>query len=174
MQSNRIAVSAGSRIQACEICKTFMRLFIGICMFCLVGTASAMGSGSGGASSSGSSGASGGSTAVSNSLQQEVGASAFKAYNQGVDLMHFRKFAAAQAMFEQAIRDNPNFAEAHSNLSFALRYQGPRNYAKALQHYNKAIELKPNMPATYEYRGMLFAKMGRKADAQRTLLLLES
>jgi tetratricopeptide (TPR) repeat protein len=121
-----------------------------------------MGSWSGGASG-------GGSTAVSNPLQQEVGASAFKAYNQGVDLMHFRKFAVAQAMFEQAIRDNPNFAEAHSNLGFTLRYQDPRNYAKALQHYNKAIELKPNMPETYEYRGMLFAKMGKNgAERGRT------
>jgi Tfp pilus assembly protein PilF len=29
-----------------------------------------------------------------------------------------RQFAAAQAMFEQAIRDKPNFAEAHNNLGF--------------------------------------------------------
>ena len=85
MQSNPIAASAGPRIQAPEICKTFMRLFISVCMFCLVGTASAMGSGSGG----------GGSTAVNNPLQQQVRASAFKAYNHGVDLMHVRKFAAA-------------------------------------------------------------------------------
>ena len=83
--------------------------------------------------------------------------------------MHVRKLAAAQAMFEQAIRHNPNFAEAHNNLAFTLRQQGPRNYAKALQHYNKAIQLKPNMPETYECRGVLFAKMGRKADAQKDL-----
>ena len=170
MQSNRIAVSANPRIQASEICKTFMRLFIGVCMFCLVGTASAMGSGSGGASGGASGGGTGGgSTVVSNPLQQDVGDSAFKAYNRGVDLMHVRKLAAAQAMFEQAIRHNPNFAEAHNNLAFTLRQQGPRNYAKALQHYNKAIQLKPNMPETYECRGVLFAKMGRKADAQKDL-----
>ena len=113
-----------------------------------------------------------GSTAVNNPLQQEVGASAFNAYNQGVNLMHVRKFAAAQAKFEEAIRDNPNFAEAHNNLGFTLREQGPQNYAKALQHYNRAIQLKPKMPETYEYRGVLFAKMGRKADAEKDLATL--
>jgi tetratricopeptide (TPR) repeat protein len=110
---------------------------------------------------------------VNSPLQQEVGASAFKAYNQGVNLMHVRKFAAAQPLFEQAIRENPNFAEAHNNLGFTLRQQGPQNYAKALQHYNKAIQLKPTMPETYEYRGVLFAKMGRKADAEKDLTTLK-
>src|SRR6516225_6858729 len=167
MQSNRMTVSAGPRIQATEICKAFTRGFIGVCIFCLVGTASAMGSGSGGGWSSG-----GGSNALNNPPQQEVGASTFKAYNRGVDLMYSRKFAEAQAMFEQAIRDNPNFAEAHNNLGFTLREQGPQNYAKALQHYNRAIQLKPKMPETYECRGVLFAKMGRKADAEKDLATL--
>jgi tetratricopeptide (TPR) repeat protein len=87
--------------------------------------------------------------------------------------MHAKKFAAAQAKFEQAIRDNPNFAEAHNNLGFTLRQQGPQNYAKALQHYNKAIQLKPKMAETYEYRGVLFAKMGRKVDADKDLATLK-
>jgi len=86
--------------------------------------------------------------------------------------MYSRKFAEAQAMFEQAIRDNPNFAEAHNNLGFTLREQGPQNYAKALQHYNRAIQLKPKMPETYACRGVLFAKMGRKADAEKDLATL--
>ena len=167
MQSNRTAVPEDPRIGAPEICKTFMRRFVGVSVFCLIATASAMGSGSGGG------GGGGGGTAVNNPLQQEVGASAFQAYNKGVDLMHVRKFGSAQAMFEQAIRDYPNFAEAHNNLGFTLRQQGPQNYAKALQHYNKAIQLKPNMAETYEYRGVLFAKMGRKADAEKDLATLK-
>lgn len=126
-----------------------------------------MGSGSGGG------GGGGGGTTVNNPLQQEVGSSAFKVYNQGVDLMHAKKFAAAQIKFEQAIRDNPNFAEAHNNLGFTLRQQGPQNYSEALEHYNKAIQLKPTMAETYEYRGVLFAKMGRKTDAQKDLATLK-
>jgi hypothetical protein len=109
-----------------------MKRFVSVCVFCLAGTAAAMGSGSGGG---------GGGSAASNPQQQEVGASAFKAYNQGVDLMYVRKFAVAQIKFEQAIGDNPNFAEAHNNVGFTLRQQGPQNYAKALQ---------PKMPETYE------------------------
>lgn len=65
--------------------------------------------------------------------------------------MHAKRFAAAQTKFEQAIRDNPNFAEAHNNLGFTLRQQGPQNYSKALEHYSMATQLKPNMAETYEY-----------------------
>lgn len=108
-----------------------------------------------------------------NPLRQEVGSPAFDVYNQGVDLMRAKNFAAAQIKFEQAIRDDPDFAEAHNNLGFTLRQQGPQNYSKALEHYNKAIELKPSMAETYEYRGVLFAKMGRKADAEKDLATLQ-
>jgi tetratricopeptide (TPR) repeat protein len=139
------------------------RLYLGVCFLC-IGTAAAMGSGSGGG---------GGSSVESTPLQQEVGSSAFKVYNQGVDLMRAKKFAAAQIKFEQAIRDNPDFAEAHNNLGFTLRQQGPQNYAKALEHYNKAIQLKPSMAETYEYRGVLFAKMGKKSDAEKDLATLK-
>jgi len=37
----------------------------------------------------------------------------------------------------------------------------------------KAIQLKPNTPETYECRGVLFAKIGRKADAQKDLATLK-
>src|SRR3981081_2227187 len=143
-----------------------MKRYLSVYVFCIAGTVAAMGSGSGGGG--------GGSSSSSNKpLRQEVGSSAFKVYNQGVDLMHAKKFAAAQAKFEQAIRDKPNFAEAHNNLGFTLRQQGPQNYSKALEHYSKAIQLKPNMAETYEYRGVLFAKMGRRADAENDLAILK-
>jgi tetratricopeptide (TPR) repeat protein len=150
-----------------------MKRYLSVCVFCIVGAVAAMGSGSGGGGGGGGGGGSGGGSTESNPLRQEVGSSAFRVYNQGVDLMHAKKFAAAQAKFEQAIRDNPNFAEAHNNLGFTLRQQGSQNYSKALQHYNKAIELKPNMAETYEYRGVLFAKMGRKTDAEKDLATLK-
>jgi outer membrane protein assembly factor BamD (BamD/ComL family) len=67
------------------------------------------------------SGSGGGSSVKSTSLQQEVGSSAFKLYNQGVDLTRAKKFAAAQIKFEQVIRNNPDFAEALRFASGALR-----------------------------------------------------
>src|SRR5437868_3614429 len=68
---------------------------------------------------------------------------ATKSYNEGVDLMKAKKFAQAQAKFEQAIKANPNLAEAHNNLAFTLRKQGSQNFQVSLEHYNKAIQLKP-------------------------------
>jgi len=146
------------------------RLYLSFCIIC-IGTVAAMGSGSGGGGGGGGGGAL--SAVESNPLRREVGGSAFKLYNQGVDLMHAENFAAAQVKFEQAIRYKPDFAEAHNNLGFTLRQQGPQNYSKALEHYNKAIELKPIMAETYEYRGVLFAKMGRRAEAERDLVTLK-
>jgi tetratricopeptide (TPR) repeat protein len=75
--------------------------------------------------------------------------------------------------FEQALRENPDFAEAHNSLGFTLHQQGPQNYARVLEHYNKAIHLKPSVAETYEYRGVLFAKMGKKTEAEKDLAALK-
>jgi len=143
------------------------RFCLSVCLICF-GAFVAMGSGSGAGGSS-----AGGGSVEGNQLRQEVGGSAFKLYNQGVDLMRGKNFAAAQTKFEQAIRYKPDFAEAHNNLGFVLRQQGPQNYSKALQHYDEAIRLKPKMAETYEYRGVLLAKMGRKPEAERDLATLK-
>jgi outer membrane protein assembly factor BamD (BamD/ComL family) len=42
-------------------------------------------------------------------------------YNQGVELMWAKKFPEAQAKFEQAVKENPRFAEVHNNLGYTLR-----------------------------------------------------
>ena len=86
--------------------------------------------------------------------------------------MKAREFARAQAKFEQAVRQDPGFAEAHNNLAFCLRKQGSQNFQKSLEHYNRAIALKPNLAAAYEYRGILFVQMGRKAAAENDLATL--
>ena len=90
-------------------------------------------------------------------------------YNHGVALMHEKQYAAALADFEKAVQAKPDFAEAHNNLAYCLRRQGPSKYNEALGHYNKAIKLKPNLAEAYEYRGVLFVKMNRKNDAEKDL-----
>jgi tetratricopeptide (TPR) repeat protein len=94
-------------------------------------------------------------------------------YNQGVELMLAKRFPEAQAKFEQAIKENPRFAEAHNNLGYTLRKQGAANYQKSLEHYNTAIELKPKLAEAYMYRGVLYTEMGRKVDAQADLAALQ-
>jgi tetratricopeptide (TPR) repeat protein len=98
---------------------------------------------------------------------------AIKAYNEGVDLMQAKQFAKAQAKFEQAVKLDPRFAEAHNNLAFTLRKGGPQNYQLSMEHYNKAIQLKPKLAEAYMYRGVLYAIMGRKAEAQADLTVLQ-
>jgi tetratricopeptide (TPR) repeat protein len=94
-------------------------------------------------------------------------------YNQGVDLMLAKRFPEAQAKFEEAVKENPRFAEAHNNLGYTLRKQGAANYQKSLEHYNTAIELKPKLAEAYMYRGVLYTEMGRKSDAQGDLSTLQ-
>ena len=95
--------------------------------------------------------------AGSAALKTEGGDRSAQAYNQGIQLMHAKKFA-----------------EAHNNLGYSLRKQGPQNYSKALEHYNRAIQLKPNLAEAYEYRGVLFLKMGRIADSEKDVATLKT
>src|ERR1700732_3320167 len=93
-------------------------------------------------------------------------------YNRGVELMLAKRFPEAEAKFEQAVKENPKFAEAHNNLGYTLRKQGAANYQKSLEHYNTAIALKPGLAEAYMYRGVLYAEMGRKVEAQADLVAL--
>jgi tetratricopeptide (TPR) repeat protein len=94
-------------------------------------------------------------------------------YNQGVELMLAKRFPEAQAKFEQAVKENPRFAEAHNNLGYTLRKQGAVNYQKSLEQYNTAIELNPKLAEAYMYRGVLYTEMGRKIDAESDLAALQ-
>ena len=136
-----------------------MKSFFGICAVTAWTALSCLASGSGGAGSSGQ-------------PVVKTESPAVAAYNQGVALMKAKQFARAQEKFDQAVKQDPGFAEAHNNLAFCLRKQGSQNFQKSLEHYNRAIALKPNLAAAYEYRGVLYMEMGRKADAEKDLATL--
>ena len=104
------------------------------------------------------------------------GARAVRAYNDGVKLMRDKKYAAAQKKFEQALAVDEGLAEAHNNLAFSLRLQGMHNFERALSHYNRALELKPDLARAHMYRGVLFTQMGdldRARADHATLLALD-
>lgn len=92
-------------------------------------------------------------------------------YNDGTLLLFKKEWPAAQQQFAAALAINEKMAEAHNNLAYVLRKQGPANHAKSLEHYNRAIELKPKLAEAYMYRGALHALSGRadlaKADYDR-------
>jgi len=91
---------------------------------------------------------------------------AVTAYNDGVKLMVDKRYAAAQQKFEEALAADERLAEAHNNLAFSLRMQSAANREQALKHYNRALELKPQLAQAYMYRGTLFTQMGDLARAR--------
>jgi tetratricopeptide (TPR) repeat protein len=95
------------------------------------------------------------------------------AYNDGVKLLLAKRYAEAQAKFESALALDERLAEAHNNLAFSLRMQGARNFDRALKHYDRAIEIKPDLAQAYMYRGVLFTQMGdlKRASAEHARLL---
>jgi tetratricopeptide (TPR) repeat protein len=107
--------------------------------------------------------------------KESTRATAVKFYNDGVLLLLSRNFLAAQRLFEQALMTDETLAEAHNNLAYCLRMQGTHNHDRSLQHYNRAIELKPALAQAYMYRGVLFSQMGdlirARSDHARLLSL---
>lgn len=97
---------------------------------------------------------------------------AVKLYNEGVALLKQDDYAGAQVKFERALALKENFPEAHNNLAYSMRKQGAANYAEALRHYNRAIELDPRLAEAYEYRGVLYVLQGEKEKAMADLATL--
>lgn len=96
-----------------------------------------------------------GSPSISSTMSKDV-----KFYNKGVALMMEKQFGKAEKQFRKALARNERFAEAHNNLAYTLRKQGKDHYVEALRHYNRAIELKPDLDEPYMYRGVLHVQMG--------------
>lgn len=113
-----------------------------------------------------------GSPSVTPTVSKDV-----KDYNAGVQLMMEKQFSRAEDQFRKALARNERFAEAHNNLAYTLRKQGPDHYAEALRHYNRAIELKPDLAEPYMYRGVLHTQMGNRKlalDDHGTLVAMNS
>jgi tetratricopeptide (TPR) repeat protein len=69
------------------------------------------------------------------------GASASATFNQGVILWNAGKIAEAKSQFEQAVKLDPNMAEAHYWLGMALVNAG--NTAEAKPHFEAYLKLAP-------------------------------
>jgi len=65
--------------------------------------------------------------------------------------------------FEQALRINPRYAEAHSNLGFAL--QGLGRPAEAVAHYQEALRLQAGPRGSPWQLGNVLVAQGKLAEA---------
>ncbi|MDI6852921.1 MAG: tetratricopeptide repeat protein [Deltaproteobacteria bacterium] len=71
---------------------------------------------------------------------------------------------AAVKSFEEAIKLDPQSAEAHSLLGSALAKAG--NYRRAEEELRKAVELDPGYGEGYYYLGIFLEERGRKQEAE--------
>ena len=97
-----------------------------------------------------------------------------KSYNKGVKHMLAKKFAKAEKQYRKAIAQEERFAEAHNNLAYVLRKQGSQFFEEALKHYNRALEINPNLSEAYMYRGVLYVQMGDNDLAKQDLAKLKT
>ena len=83
--------------------------------------------------------------------------------------------AAALPLFRDAIRRDPNFAQAHAGIAHALAIKGLWRIAMTGPEFDeayaagqRALELEPLMPEAVLARAMLESMQGRVADADRS------
>jgi tetratricopeptide (TPR) repeat protein/O-antigen ligase len=63
-------------------------------------------------------------------------------FNAGLIAIQLNDFQTAEKAFKKAVHLKPNWALAHKNLGVLL-YENKKNYAAAMIHFTKALELNP-------------------------------
>jgi tetratricopeptide (TPR) repeat protein len=74
-----------------------------------------------------------------------------------------KDYAHAILDYDQAIRLNPEYAEAYNNRGYAHFWNG--NATHALADYSRAIELRPNYANAYNNRGVAYMASGHSDQA---------
>ena len=91
-------------------------------------------------------------------------------FDRGKGFQEQGNYKEAAREYEKAVKADPGYAEAHSNLGFSYRKQG--KFDKAVRSYKKAIELNPKLAEAHEYLGEAYAEMGKFELAERELQTL--
>jgi tetratricopeptide (TPR) repeat protein len=89
---------------------------------------------------------------------------AVKAYNEGNDLYNAGKIEEAVAKWREAIRLNPDYAEAPYNLGVVLYEQGKID--QAITEFREAIRLKPDYAEALENLAITLDKQGKRKEAR--------
>jgi type IV pilus biogenesis/stability protein PilW len=89
-------------------------------------------------------------------------------HDLGVEAMKAGRATDALREFEDALRIDPDFAEAHRGRGLVLEF-GHGRLGEAEREYRRALELRPAYPEVHNDLGQLLAKTGRYEEALREL-----
>lgn len=89
----------------------------------------------------------------------------------GTDCSMRGELAEGQALFEQAVRQAPQFAALANNLAWVLSQGTSNDLPRALALANLAVDKVPRNPHFRDTRGRVFMRLGRWSDALQDMLL---
>ena len=93
-------------------------------------------------------------------------------YRAGLAALKAGSPVTALPRFQGALKRFPESANLHNELGFTHRKL--RSFAKAFEHYERALALDPNHRAAHEYIGEAYLEVGDLKNAQRHLAALRS
>jgi tetratricopeptide (TPR) repeat protein len=92
-------------------------------------------------------------------------------FKKGENYQKKADWQRAASQYQDAIKVDPEYAEAYSNLGYCYRKQG--KYDIAVRTYQKAIDLNPKLAEAHEYIGEAYAEMGQFDLAEKHLQVLK-
>ena len=103
---------------------------------------------------------------ISKNLTEAYPASPRAWLNLGGVLAGRQESAAAREAYTKALELDPNMYAAHSAIAFDYLFQEPRDFAKAKEHFEHTVELKPEEAKGYEFLGDTYRAMGELETAR--------
>lgn len=84
-------------------------------------------------------------------------------YQQGVEYSRRQQWEQAIRAYLQAVRLDPGFVEAWTNLGYA--YRKVRDYARSVEAYQRALRLRPDYAPAHDYLARTYLAMGDRQKA---------
>lgn len=98
-------------------------------------------------------------------------------YNDGFKYLLEEKFEEALDVFDQCLKTDPNFSQAHGAKGLALMRRADRDWHAALACLDKALSLNPADAAMWDTKGHILGQVGAYTEAlyclERSISLTE-
>ncbi|MGB5172134.1 MAG: adenylate/guanylate cyclase domain-containing protein [Eudoraea sp.] len=107
---------------------------------------------------------------------QKTSIEAYEYYLKGLELLHQLDVWESKAMFERAIKIDPDYAPAHAGLSEVIcqicEWHGgsAKDLAVAESHSKKALALSPNMAESHASYGYVLSLRKKYAEAEKEFI----